>query len=53
MVALHFRDSPAHILRRPRDQHGQVSPFGGTPFHHTRFVQPLGMVTDEARASTN
>ena len=37
----------------PGLQRGQAAPFGGTPFRQSRFVQPWGVATDEARASTN
>lgn len=51
-VALHFRDRPAHILRRAREEAGQPLPFGKAPFSHTGFAQPWGMGTDELCAST-
>lgn len=52
MAALHFRDRPAHILRRARKDAGRQPSFGKVPFSRAGLPNLWGMGTDELCAST-
>ena len=50
-IALHIRDSPIHILYRPRNRLWEISLFGGLPFHSDRLPGHMISATHEFRAS--